>query len=301
MIAASSKVAINGTAWPGTLEQPLWRTGKVHAARILRTCAACRTTNLPWGVSVTVILENPFPRGAAPIRAYGPLNNTSAPIVLLFMDAFGPRPTLDRIAERLVTEGYRVLLPDLFYDHLPYVPLDPQSVFSGGEDRQRLMKMFGGLDQHKIDEDVQSLLVFCAERLGSTAPIGVTGYCMGGRYALTAATATERVVFAASFHGSNLAPDSGIGAHTRFARLRARIYIGVAEIDPTFGAAEEGRLAAALRDASADHVIETYAGARHGFVMQDLPAGNPAAADRHWLRLSTELREAFARSKRVAP
>jgi carboxymethylenebutenolidase len=250
---------------------------------------------------MAVVLESAFPRGTVPVRAYGTLDDQAAPIVLLFMDAFGPRPMFDRIAERLVNEGYRVLLPDLFYDHLPYVPLNPQSVFSGGEDRSRLMKMFGALDQSKIDADVQALLAFCTEHLGCTAPIGATGYCMGGRYALTAATATSRVVFAASFHGSNLAPENGASAHTRFAGLRSRIYVGVAGIDPTFGSAEEGRLATALRDANADHVIETYAGAAHGFVMEDLPVGNAAAANRHWLRLSAELREAFARSKGAAP
>jgi carboxymethylenebutenolidase len=214
------------------------------------------------------------------------------------MDAFGPRPTLDRLAERLVAEGYRVLLPNLFYDHLPYAPLNPQLVFSGGEERQRLMKMFGALDQSKIDADILALLAFGTEKLGSTAPIGVTGYCMGGRYALTAATLSHRVLFAAAFHGSNLAPESGDSPHHRFGRVRSRIYVGVAEKDPMFSGAEEGRLAAALRDASVDHAIETYAGAAHGFVMDDLPAAsNPAAAGRHWLRLSTELREAFSRFK----
>jgi carboxymethylenebutenolidase len=249
------------------------------------------------GVSMAVTLESTLPRGTAPIYAYGALDDSAAPIVLLFMDAFGPRPALERIAERLVSEGYRVLLPHLFYDHLPYAALNPQSVFSGGEDRQRLMQMFGALDQSKIDADIAALLGFSTEKLGGTAPIGVTGYCMGGRYALTAATLSPRVVFAAAFHGSNLAPESGDGPHRRFAGVRSRIYVGVADKDPMFGGAEEGRLAAALRDASADHVIETYAAAAHGFVMDDLPAANPAAATRHWLRLSTELREGFSRFK----
>jgi carboxymethylenebutenolidase len=241
-----------------------------------------------------VMIEGTFPRGRASLRAYGSLGDQAAPIVLLFMDAFGPRPTLDRIAERLVGEGYRVLMPDLFYDHQPYAPLNPTSVFAGGDDRRRLMAMFGALDQSRIDADVRALLALCTDQLGDTAPIGATGYCMGGRYALTAATLSNRVAFAASIHGSNLAPASGDSAHLRFNGMRAQIYIGVAAVDPTFGGAEEGRLAAALRDASIDHVIESYAGAAHGFVMDDLPAANPAAANRHWTRLSTQLRESFA-------
>lgn len=245
---------------------------------------------------MATIFERDFPRGKAPIHVYGDIDNPTAPIVLLFMDAFGPRPMLNSIAQRLVDEGYRVLLPDLFYDHRPYEPLRPQSVFSGGEDRQRLMTLFGALNQAKIDADVKALLAFCSEKFGSAVLTGATGYCMGGRYALTAATQSERVVFAASFHGSNLAPERDEGPHTRFANTKARVYIGVAEMDPTFSAAEEGRLAAALREANVDHVIETYARAAHGFVMQDIPAGNAAAADRHWLRLSTELRESFTRA-----
>jgi carboxymethylenebutenolidase len=244
-----------------------------------------------------VTFETTFPRGKAPIRSYGTIDDSSAPIVLLFMDAFGPRPTLDRIAERLVSEGYRVLLPDLFYEHLPYEPLKVQSIASGGEDRQRLGKMFGTLDQPKIDADVGALLAFCTERLGSTAPIGATGYCMGGRYALTAATLSPRVVFASSFHGANLALESGDSVHRRFAGVRSRIYVGVAEVDVNFHGAEEGRLAAALRDAGVDHMIETYAGAHHGFVMDDLPMANAAAIDRHWLRLNAELRASFSQYK----
>lgn len=243
------------------------------------------------------IFESSFPRGTALIHTYGAIDNTAMPIVLMFMDAFGPRPMLDTLAELLVGEGYRVVLPDLFYDHQPYEPLRPQSVFSGGEDRQRLVKLFGGLNQAKINVDVAALLAFCLEKFGAAVPIGATGYCMGGRYALTAATQSERVVFAASFHGSNLAPEGDDGPHARFADTKARIYVGVAEVDPTFNAAEEGRLASALRAANVDHVIETYARAAHGFVMQDIPAGNAAAADRHWARLSTELRESFTQAR----
>jgi carboxymethylenebutenolidase len=236
-----------------------------------------------------------FPRGSAPIRAYGLLEDRAAPIVLLFMDAFGPRPALDRIAERLASEGYRVVLPDLFYEHLPSPPLDPKSVFSGGEDRQRLSGWFGALDQPKIVADIQALLQFCTEHLGGNTPIGATGYCMGGRYALTAATLHRDVVFAAAFHGSKLAPDNEDGPHRHFNGVRSRIYVGIADIDPTFGSSEEGRLATAFREAKVDHMIETYPGAMHGFVLDDLPAANLTAASRHWLRLQTELREAFSR------
>jgi len=233
-------------------------------------------------------------RGSCPVHTFGPQDQEPAPIVIVFMDAFGPRPALFRIAERLAGEGYRVLVPDLFYAHLPYRPLDPKSLFSGGEDRNRLMTMLGALDQAAVDSDVRGLLEACANTWGAV-PVGAVGYCMGGRFALTAATVSERVVAAASLHASMLAPAEGDSPHRHFASVRSSVYIGVAGVDASFGAEEEGRLATALRAAGVNHTIETYAGAAHGFVMDDLPVHDARAAERHWIRISTQLREAFAR------
>ena len=226
-----------------------------------------------------------FPAGPCRVHAFGELDDQTAPIVLLFMDAFGPRPTLFGLANGLAAAGCRVLLPDLFYAQAPYEPIAPASLFSGGPDRQRLMTMLSRLDQATIDADIKALLAFADANLGDTAPIAAVGYCLGGRYALAAASLDPRLRLSASFHGSALAPAQGGGVHERLAGSRAKIYVGVAEIDPTFDAAEQGRLAEALRAAQVDHMIESYAGAQHGFVMDDIPAYHPAAAEKHWLRL----------------
>lgn len=228
--------------------------------------------------------------GVCPVLLFGAAEDRSTPIVILFMDAFGPRPVLFDLAESLASDGYRVLLPDLFYRHAPYLPLDPQSLFSGGEDRARLHVLLDGIEQNAIDTDVAGLLGLCRELSDGAAKIGATGYCMGGRYALTAASLGSDVLAAACFHSSYLAPETGPSAHTRLSGTNARIYIGVADLDPTFDAAEQGRLAAALREARTDHVIESYPGAAHGFVMANLPVYNPEASAKHRARL----RELFA-------
>ena len=44
------------------------------------------------------------------------------------------------------------------------------------------------------------------------------------------------------------------------------------------------RLERALTEAGVDHTIETYP-ARHGWVLSDTPAHDPAAAERHWQTL----------------
>lgn len=123
------------------------------------------------------------------------------------------------------------------------------------------MGFLNGLDQGALDGDVGALLAWCDQWLDEGVPIAASGYCMGGRYALTAATLSDRVALAACFHASNIAPEQGESAHLRLTGVKAKIDAGIAEFDPTFDAAEEGRLAAALRAASVDHIIESYAGA----------------------------------------
>lgn len=243
--------------------------------------------------------EAPFPRGDCPIHAFGPVEDRSVPIVLLFPDAFGPREATFAIAEELADGGsdgggWRVFMSDPFYEHAPYEPLKPKSIFQG-EGHEALMKLFGSITQEKIDADVAALIALAEQRSDPGVPFAATGYCMGGRYVLTAATSSERVVFAAAFHASNIAPAEGESAHNRLEKAKGRIYIGAAGLDPTYDAAEHGRIAEALRAADIDHLIENYKGAAHGWVMPDIPIYDEAAARKHMRRLKENLSELFAR------
>lgn len=237
--------------------------------------------------------EIDFPRGTCPIRLFGELDDAARPVVFFFMDGFGPRDTLYAMAERLAGEDYRVILPHLFYENLPDATLTIAGVL-GGTEKAKMMAMLGKLDQPVVNADVAELLAFCDSRFGTAVPIGATGYCMGGRFALTAATLRPRVRLAASFHGATLAPEAEAGVHHRLAGTRASVYVGIAATDPMFGAEEEGRLAQALREADIDHTLETYAGTNHGFTMADLPVFNPAAAERHWSQLLARLATSLA-------
>jgi carboxymethylenebutenolidase len=237
--------------------------------------------------------ESPFPRGQCPIYSFGPESDAAAPIVLFFPDAFGPRPTSFAVAEELAGHGWRVLMLDQFYDHIPYEPLTPKSLFEEGPERDRVMQMFMSVTMAKVDEDVAAMIALAESRSGPDTPLGAIGYCMGGRYALAAVTASPRVRFAGAFHASNIAPAQGDSPHLRFAGTKGRIYIGVAGIDPTYGAEEHGRLAQALREADTDHVIETYHGVGHGWVFPDLAIYDKPAADRHMRRIKENLGELF--------
>ena len=234
--------------------------------------------------------EAPFPRGKCPIYSFGP-GDKAAPLVLFFPDAFGPREASFAVAEELAGEGWRVLMLDQFYEAIPYAPLTPKSLFEEGPERDRVMQMFMSITLAKVDEDVTAMLALASELSAPDAPFAAIGYCMGGRYALGAVTASQRVKFAGAFHASNIAPAQGDSPHLRFAGNKARIYIGVAGIDPTYGAEEHGRLAQALRKAEVDHVIETYHAMGHGWVYPDLAIYNAAGAAKHIARIKEHFAE----------
>lgn len=237
--------------------------------------------------------QAPFPRGNCPIYRFGP-DSAEAPVVLFFPDAFGPRPASFDVAEELAQQGWRVLMFDQFYESIPYEPLLPKSLFEGGPERDRLMDFVMAITMAKVDEDVAAMIALAAAESGPEVPFAAIGYCMGGRYALTAVTASERVKFAGAFHASRIAPAEGDSPHLRFAGVKGRIYIGVAGIDPTYGAEEHGRMAQALREGDTDHIIETYPGAAHGWVFPDLAIYNEAAAHKHMRRLKEHLGELFS-------
>lgn len=211
--------------------------------------------------------------------------------VLLYMDAFGPRPALDLMAERLAGEGYVVLVPDLFYRHAPYGPFDAKTAFSDEANAKRIRAMLAETTQAMTGADTGSFLEALAGE-GLSGPVGVVGYCMGGARALNAAASSpDRVKAAASFHGGNLASDAPDSPHRRAGQIKARVYVGTAGVDKSFPPEQSALLAEALRVAEVDHVIENYAGMAHGWCISDHGAYDEAGAERHWKRVLTFLGE----------
>lgn len=207
--------------------------------------------------------------------------------VILYMDAFGPRPALDRMAERLAREGYAVLVPDLFYRFGSYGPFDAKTAFSDERTKGELMGMIRSITQDMTRRDTAAFLEALTDA-GATGRIGTVGYCMGGGRAITAAAAyPDRIAAAASFHGGHLAGDAPDSPHRHVSTIKGRIYVGSAGVDGSFPPEQSARLAEALRRAEIDHLLENYAGMAHGWTVSDHGVYDERGAERHWARLLT--------------
>ena len=103
---------------------------------------------------------------------------------------------------------------------------------------------------------------------------------------MTAAGAfPDKFAAVASFHGGFLGADKPDSPHQFVKGITGRVYVAGAIEDASFPDDQKARLEKALADAGVNHVVETYAGARHGFAVSDLPVFNKDAADRHWTSL----------------
>ena len=221
-------------------------------------------------------METRLVRPAGPPRA----------AILFFMDALGVRPALEAMAARLAASGYAVLLPDLYYRHHAD-PIDVAAAFAGGPEQERMMRYYASLRPSMVTADIAALLADPAAGLGDHA-IGSVGYCMGGAFSLaTAGQFPDRVRAAASIHGGGLSTGAEDSPDLAIATTRARLYLGIAGIDPYFPADMAGGLVAAACAQGADLTAEIYAGVHHGFAVADTPVFDAVASDRHWRRLET--------------
>jgi carboxymethylenebutenolidase len=205
------------------------------------------------------------------------------PAVVMYPDAGGARATFDEMAARLAGYGYLVLVPDVYYRHPGWRPFDMASVFSDQAERRRLFGMIQSVTPDHMAADATAFFDYLAGRpdvLGER--FGTTGYCMGGRTSLiVAGRVPERVAAAMSFHGGGLVADDPGSPHLLATEIKAAVYVGGAENDASFTAADAQTLGAALAAAGVEHTIEFYS-AGHGFAVPDNAPYDPAAAERHW-------------------
>ncbi|WP_437501941.1 dienelactone hydrolase family protein [Sorangium sp. So ce1099] len=210
------------------------------------------------------------------------------PAVLVYQDGRGIRPALFELGERIAQGGYFVLLPDLFYRAGPYEAPDAEAFSRDPELRKQWQqKYMSTATKANVRSDTEAFLAFLAAQPDvRSLAIGTTGYCMGGGLSLSAAGHfPDRVIAAASYHGGNLATDDPESPHLLAPRIRARVYVAGAVEDASFPDQQKQRLTEAFEQAGVQHTVETYAGAKHGWVPSDSSVYNRDASERHYKTL----------------
>jgi carboxymethylenebutenolidase len=116
------------------------------------------------------------------------------PGVVVIHEGGGISPQLLRVCQRLAAEGYAAIAPDLFFR-------------SGGSEAADFATLVGALVPEQTLDDVEGAAAVLRD-LGADR-IGVTGFCMGGRFTWYTARRSHGFGAAVGFYGSGIAEDLG--------------------------------------------------------------------------------------------
>jgi carboxymethylenebutenolidase len=208
----------------------------------------------------------------------------------MFMDAFGLRPRMREMADRVAGRGYAVLVPNLFYRSQRSPLVEPDELTDAekrGAAFGRLMPMMQALTAGRVVADTAAYLDFLAAQEGVAAgPAGAVGYCMGGRNALIATSALpDRIAVLGSFHAGRVVTGDENSPHLAVGSITGEVYFAHADNDGSMTPEDVKALETALASSGVTYTSEVYEGAPHGFTMSDTAMHHPEAEQRHWAAL----------------
>jgi carboxymethylenebutenolidase len=177
----------------------------------------------------------------------------SGPGLVIAQEIFGVNKTMRDIADDYAEEGYVVLVPDLFWRQEPGIELGHSDA-----DMQRAFGYYGGFDEAKGVEDIQSTLDTLRAMPQFKGKAGVLGFCLGGKLAYLAATRTDADV-AVAYYGVGI--EKALG---EIDKAKVRLVMHVAELDKFCPPEAQAQIVAAAKG-RANVELYTYPGQDHAF------------------------------------
>ena len=207
-------------------------------------------------------------------------------------DMGGIRESHREMAKQLASEGYVVLLPNVFYrvGKAPFfrwpIKMDDEQTM------RRLNELRDALPPEAMVADGKAYVDFLAKQASvSSGGMGVAGYCFTGAMAVRiAASRPDKIAAAASFHVGRLYTDDPASPHTLLPRVKARLYFGHAIEDRGMPKEAIENLERELASWGGKYESETYQGAHHGWAVPDSPSYNRPQAERAFEKLTELLR-----------
>lgn len=216
--------------------------------------------------------------------------------VLFLMDAFGLRPVIAEMADRIAKQGYAVLAPNLYYRAGRTPVFDGMPDLEDAEQRtaffDKARPLMAQLTPERITADGRAYIARLHQE--APGPVAITGYCMGARMGWRIAAAEgDQVAALAGFHAGGMVTDDPDSPHRSAGQIEARLYFGHADNDSSNTPEQIKALNAALDAAGVTYTSEVYEDAVHGYTMADTAAFSEPARERHFSALFDLLNRAF--------
>ena len=199
-----------------------------------------------------------------------PQTKEQRPTIIIVQEWWGLTDHMKDLARRYAAEGYVAIAPDL------YSRLGHALTSDAGE----AGKLMNALKQEDGLADLNATVAYLKSVPEvDPAKIGITGFCMGGSYALMLPCVNQDIKAAVPFYGQVPNPDTPIQ------KLACPVLYFYGEDDGWITKADVQRLAAALKKYDKSGEIKTYPGTPHAFFRDtDLSVYRPEAAKDAWAR-----------------
>lgn len=215
-----------------------------------------------------------YPGDGVTVRAYLVSRQSKAkrPAIIVVQEWWGLNEHIQDIARRYAQEDYIAIVPDL------YSRLGNKVVPNNKPDEAG--KLMGALKLEDGLKDLQATVAYLRTLPDVDASrIGVTGFCMGGTYALMLPCVSREIKAAVPFYGQVPSPDLPIQ------NLACPILYIYGEDDGWITKTDVQRLANALKKYNKAGEIKTYPGAPHAFFNDTRKdVYKPAEAKDAWAR-----------------
>jgi carboxymethylenebutenolidase len=239
-------------------------------------------------------VETQTPDGAADGLFYQPETGGSWPGIFFLTDIAGIRPSQRAIAARICSEGYVVLMPNLFYRTGRPPLFEPGLKFGNEQFMKRVGELSSPLTPEAVERDAGRYVDFLAQHQAvKKGPFGAVGLCFAGAVVLRMAAASPHQIAAgASLHGGRLYTDAPDSPHLLLPKIKARLYFGHATKDNSMPQDSIDKFNKSLHTWGGRYESEVYEGAQHGWTVTDNPAYDPPQAERAF----KTLKQLFAES-----
>ena len=213
-----------------------------------------------------------YPSGNVTVRAYvaAPQTKERRPAIIVIQEWWGLTDHIKDVARRYAAEGYVAIAPDLYSRLGNALTTDP------GE----AGKLMNTLQQEDGLKDLNATVAYLKSAPEVDASrLGVTGFCMGGSYALMLPCVSRDIKAAVPFYGQVPNPDAPLE------QLVAPVLYIYGEDDGWITKADVQRLATGFKKYRKSGEIKTYSGAPHAFFRDtDKAVYRPEAAKDAWTR-----------------
>lgn len=181
-------------------------------------------------------------RGATTAHVARPDNDTTAAVILIH-EWWGINDHIRDIAGRYAKEGYLCIAPDLYRGEV-------------AKDTEEASKLMQGL---AIEDGLETIRQTIAEakRAYNVQKLGITGYCMGGTFALGAACEISELAAAAPFYGEIPEEDvlKQLQVPTLFIAGKRDAWINPEKVNQLIEAARKDTLPVEVVTYDADHAF----------------------------------------------